>query len=67
LSRNPCGIARDFVLSQTNDSACTGGTVGFTSLHLNRVLTNDPVTDAMRQTGDVAFSNFRITAPMFES
>jgi hypothetical protein len=54
------------VLEQLDDATFSSGSLGFSSLNANRVRDpNHVATDAERQTGDVVFTDFQITAPLF--
>jgi hypothetical protein len=54
------------VFGQMDDAAYTSGSVGFVSFNANRVLNpSQDVTAAQRQTGEVVFTDFKITAPLF--
>jgi hypothetical protein len=52
------------VVGQTDDGTFSGGALGLVSLNANRVLTSEEPTAAQRQTGDVVFTDFKITAPL---
>jgi hypothetical protein len=59
-------VVNGSIITQFDDATYSTGFLGFTSFNSARVL--DPsqaVTDAERQTGDVVFTDFKITAPLF--
>jgi hypothetical protein len=58
-------VINGFVIGQLDDTTFASGSLGFSSFNANRVLTNQAVTDAERLTGEVVFTDFKITAPLF--
>jgi hypothetical protein len=58
-------VVNGSVIGQLDDATLSSGSVGFSSLNANRVITNDAVTDAQRHTGEVIFTDYKITAPLF--
>src|SRR5262249_44212936 len=59
-------VVNGTVIGQIDDATLSSGSLGFVSFNVNRVFDpNHVATPAEYQTGDVVFTDFKITAPLF--